>query len=112
MRRCTRPSGRASTASRWPAATTGVEAAADGAGRRASKAAEDALLRGEPGACAEWLGQDPRRSCAASRPAPGSALLPGRRSLERGRSEEHTSETPVTNTHIVFRLMLDKKKSI
>src|SRR3546814_3597272 len=83
MRRCTRPSGRASTASRWPATTTGVEAAADGAGRRASKAAEDALLRGEPGACAEWLGQDPRRSCAASRPAPGSALL---------RSEEHTSE--------------------
>src|SRR3546814_1159628 len=53
MRRCTRPSGRASTASRWPATTTGVEAAADGAGRRASKAAEDALLRGEPGACAE-----------------------------------------------------------
>src|SRR3546814_8686075 len=26
-----------------------------------------------------------------------------------GRSEEHTSETPVTNAHLVFRLLLEKK---
>src|SRR3546814_7297860 len=26
------------------------------------------------------------------------------------RSEEHTSETPVTNAHLVCRLLLDKKK--
>src|SRR3546814_9715369 len=26
------------------------------------------------------------------------------------RSEEHTSETPVTNAHIVFRLPIEKKK--
>src|SRR3546814_4638404 len=27
------------------------------------------------------------------------------------RSEEHTSETPVTNAHLVCRLLLEKKKS-
>src|SRR3546814_2074355 len=27
-----------------------------------------------------------------------------------GRSEEHTSETPVTNAHLVCRLLLEKKK--
>src|SRR3546814_1607843 len=28
-----------------------------------------------------------------------------------GRSEEHTSETPVTNAHLVCRLLLEKKKT-
>src|SRR3546814_3150189 len=28
------------------------------------------------------------------------------------RSEEHTSETPVTNAHLVCRLLLEKKKKI
>src|SRR3546814_4112763 len=28
------------------------------------------------------------------------------------RSEEHTSETPVTNAHLVCRLLLEKKKEI
>src|SRR3546814_4726302 len=30
--------------------------------------------------------------------------------LHIGRSEEHTSETPVTNAHLVCRLLLEKKK--
>src|SRR6184192_4884059 len=32
-----------------------------------------------------------------------------RRKIER--SEEHTSETPVTNRHLVCRLLLEKKKN-
>src|SRR3546814_5020655 len=32
-------------------------------------------------------------------------------SLPGSRSEEHTSETPVTNAHIVCRLLLEKKKT-
>src|SRR3546814_5770487 len=35
---------------------------------------------------------------------------PRPRSDARVRSEEHTSETPVTNAHIVCRLLLEKKK--
>src|SRR3546814_6814369 len=31
---------------------------------------------------------------------------------DRTRSEEHTSETPVTNAHLVCRLLLEKKKHI
>src|SRR3546814_1046420 len=31
-------------------------------------------------------------------------------SLDQVRSEEHTSETPVTNAHLVCRLLLEKKK--
>src|SRR3546814_5798512 len=30
---------------------------------------------------------------------------------DNGRSEEHTSETPVTNAHLVCRLLLEKKKT-
>src|SRR3546814_2705704 len=30
--------------------------------------------------------------------------------VECERSEEHTSETPVTNAHLVFRLLLEKKQ--
>src|SRR3546814_9017493 len=32
------------------------------------------------------------------------------RAAEVKRSEEHTSETPVTNAHLVCRLLLEKKK--
>src|SRR3546814_6867929 len=31
--------------------------------------------------------------------------------VHRHRSEEHTSETPVTNAHLVCRLLLEKKNS-
>ena len=32
------------------------------------------------------------------------------RAVRRGRSEEHTSEPPVTSAHLVCRLLLEKKK--
>src|SRR3546814_2038005 len=35
---------------------------------------------------------------------------PARRPTRAGRSEEHTSELPVTNAHLVCRLLLEKKK--
>src|SRR3546814_7182168 len=35
----------------------------------------------------------------------------GRSKAESERSEEHTSELPVTNAHLVCRLPLEKKKS-
>src|SRR3546814_11840802 len=39
-----------------------------------------------------------------------SALHPAHHILPE-RSEEHTSETPVTNAHLVCRLLLEKKKT-
>src|SRR3546814_1924835 len=36
----------------------------------------------------------------------------GRQAAGTKRSEEHTSETPVTNAHLVCRLLLEKKKKI
>ena len=36
--------------------------------------------------------------------------LDGKYSIEVSRSEEHTSETPVTNSYLVCRLLLEKKK--
>src|SRR3546814_1754830 len=46
-------------------------------------------------------------SFRASSEAATSILPPG-----MGRSEEHTSETPVTNAHPVCRLLLEKKKKL
>src|SRR3546814_8099972 len=34
-----------------------------------------------------------------------------RRIFDKDRSEEHTSELPVTNAHLVCRLLLEKKKN-
>src|SRR3546814_8312214 len=39
-----------------------------------------------------------------------TARHPQSHGRQRTRSEEHTSETPVTNTHLVCRLLLEKKK--
>src|SRR3546814_3718859 len=36
---------------------------------------------------------------------------PGQIQARTGRSEEHTSETTVTNAHLVCRLLLDKKQT-
>src|SRR3546814_3119082 len=44
----------------------------------------------------------------AQRAFVGSLLLQGH---AHSRSEEHTSETPVTNAHLVCRLLLEKKKN-
>src|SRR3546814_9920704 len=40
----------------------------------------------------------------------GSLLPSSSSSISAMRSEEHTSETPVTNAHLVCRLLLEKKK--
>src|SRR3546814_5436352 len=48
-------------------------------------------------------GDRPRSACPVS-------LRLDRGPGVRGRSEEHTSETPVTNAHLVCRLLLEKKK--
>src|SRR3546814_1754511 len=47
-------------------------------------------------------------STAGAAPVLGQAI---RRRIETLRSEEHTSETPVTNAHLVCRLLLAKKKT-
>src|SRR3546814_7982675 len=41
-----------------------------------------------------------------------SALERARAAGEPVRSEEHTSETPVTNAHLVCRLLLENKKQL
>src|SRR3546814_3314559 len=46
-----------------------------------------------------------RRQLALSPGSDGGAVK-----LDGMRSEEHTSETPVTNAHLVCRLLLEKKK--
>src|SRR3546814_10108354 len=47
----------------------------------------------------------------ASRPRPAfSVRSPTMRAPMERRSEEHTSEPPVTNAHLVCRLLLEKKK--
>src|SRR3546814_8224781 len=51
----------------------------------------------------------PRRGVRGiPRPGPAAAAATG----PGWRSEEHTSETPVTNAHLVCRLLLEKKKKI
>src|SRR3546814_5646830 len=53
------------------------------------------------------------RQAGASRDGLPRGLLLARvpeQGRHRQRSEEHTSETPVTNAHLVCRLLLEKKK--
>src|SRR3546814_2229569 len=60
-------------------------------------------------AVAKWnLGRTDAIEGAVAHPAYGHAarVFPGC----EVRSEEHTSETPVTNAHLVCRLLLEKKK--
>src|SRR3546814_10619844 len=60
----------------------------------AMRCPEDTPARARPG----------RTAAIAASPCAGHSA-PVRR-----RSEEHTSETPVTNAHLVCRLLLEKKK--
>src|SRR3546814_4835169 len=50
----------------------------------------------------------PRSSPTTS---PATRPRPSRPSPGTSRSEEHTSELPVTNAHLVCRLLLEKKKN-
>src|SRR3546814_1293712 len=63
----------------------------------------------------------PDRRCAPRRERPRRALqsaprhfryIGSSRKTRPSRSEEHTSETPVTNAHLVCRLLLEKKKEL
>src|SRR3546814_3374649 len=51
----------------------------------------------------------PRDLLALSRPPAQGAGAARGIALAAARSEEHTSETPVTNAHLVCRLLLEKK---
>src|SRR3546814_7640880 len=64
--------------------------------------------RHRPTPAPQATGGSPRRGRKrrSARPRPRSGWPPG---LPR-RSEEHTSEPPVTNAHLVCRLLLEKKK--
>src|SRR3546814_1038160 len=50
------------------------------------------------------------RISSASRPAPSASATNTPHEITITRSEEHTSEPPVTNAHLVCRLLLEKKK--
>src|SRR3546814_5961951 len=58
------------------------------------------------------VGQGERRAVLVE--GPGGEMvaegLVGVHEADHGRSEEHTSGTPVTNAHLVCRLLLEKKK--
>src|SRR3546814_1800427 len=73
----------------------------------------DRLARGslakEPRPASLGGSPDLRRSACRTRILPMAMDRPGT-GAARTRSEEHTSETPVTNAHLVCRLLLDKKK--
>src|SRR3546814_8409971 len=54
-----------------------------------------------------WIGMQDAAAGYGPLP-PGSTWI---RRLYRRRSEEHTSEPPVTNAHLVCRLLLEKKNT-
>src|SRR3546814_5805308 len=51
----------------------------------------------------------PRATTTRARQAVARADREGAPPVRHRRSEEHTSETPVTNAHLVCRLLLEKK---
>src|SRR3546814_4170283 len=67
--------------------------------------------RRRTGRCRRFAIYRSRHPGLGSRDRDSQRHLPGGKKAQTERSEEHTSELPVTNAHLVCRLLLEKKKT-